>query len=315
MKTLNIIGAGKLGRTLGRLWQERGFFEVQTVCNRSLKSALTAVRFIGAGKAAGSIGEMPAADCWLIASGDRQIAALATELANHLHSLAVTNSRAPGHSDDDHTAANRKTNDSRTDRPVVFHCSGALGSSVLAPCRPAAIASAHPVHSFADPARSVATLAGTAVAVEGDSDALTVLNDAFGALGCRTLAIASEHKSLYHAGSVFACNYMTALMDLSLQCFAAAGIDEAEALSLLQPIVLQTARNNLELGPAASLTGPIARGDTATVASQLKAVAGTSPLLAANYRQLGLACVELARRGDLPAEIAEQLNALLNGSH
>ncbi|KUJ84297.1 DUF2520 domain-containing protein [Microbulbifer flavimaris] len=294
MKTLNIIGAGKLGRTLGRLWQDRGVFQVGAVCNRSLKSALAAVRFIGAGKAASSIGEMPAADCWLIASGDAQIGSLAEELSVHLETLSASPIDAP--------------------RPLVFHCSGALDSQVLASCRSATLASAHPVHSFAEPARSLETLAGTSVAIEGEAAAQAELSAAFNALDCRTLTIASEHKTLYHAGSVFACNYLTALMDLSLQCFAVAGIDEKEARALLQPIVLQTARNNMELGPAASLTGPIARGDAGTVAKQLEALAQTSPLLAANYRHLGLACVELARRGNLPKDAAEELNALLNGS-
>lgn len=290
-KSLNIIGAGKLGRTLARLWQERGVFDVRAVCNRSLHSGKAAVDFIGAGKACASIDAMPTADCWLIASADGQIGELATALAAHLETLSAG-----------------------SNAPVVFHCSGALSSEILRVCHPANVASAHPVHSFADPVRSLETLAGSTVAIEGNDAAVTVLRAAFSALDCQTVTISSEQKTLYHAGSVFACNYLTALMDLSLQCFAGAGMQEEEALALLRPIVMQTARNNMDLGPGASLTGPIARGDATTVEKQLAVLTETSPLLAENYRQLGLACVELARRGPLADDAAEKLEAILNGN-
>lgn len=283
MQTLNIIGAGKLGRTLGRLWRQRQVFEIAAICNRSLPSARDAAAFIGAGRAVDTIDTMPDADCWLIATGDGQITAVAGALGRRAER---------GHS-------------------VIFHCSGALSSEVLAPCRPAATASAHPVHSFAAPESSLQTLAGSSVALEGDPRALDILGSAFTALDCTTLTIEAENKSLYHAGSVFACNYLTALMDLSLRIFAAAGIDRERALQMLQPIVLQTARNNMQLGPERALTGPIARGDTATVAAQLDALRAADPQLAQCYRQLGLACVELARRGALPEDAAKTLTELL----
>lgn len=284
MLTLNIIGAGNLGRTLGRLWQQQGYFRIQSVCNRSRHSAESAVDFIGGGRAADSIDAMDNADCWLIATGDTQIGEVAETLAGHLHGAADK---------------------------LVFHCSGALSSGVLANCRPAAVASAHPVHSFADPALSVRNFAGTSVALEGDTPATDILRGAFAALGCKLLSVSAEKKSLYHAGSVFACNYLSALMDLSLRSFAAAGIGRADALQLLAPIVQQTAQNNLQLGPEKSLTGPIARGDRDTVATQLAALENIDSQLALNYRHLGLACVELARRSGLSPDDAAALTELL----
>ncbi|MFC6978998.1 Rossmann-like and DUF2520 domain-containing protein [Microbulbifer taiwanensis] len=230
---------------------------------------------------------MQDADCWLIASGDGQIVTIAEAISARLAAEPAG-------------------------EPVVFHCSGALSSEILAGCRPAAIASAHPVHSFAAPEDSLRTLPGSSVALEGDKIAVDVLQRAFAALRCETLTIDAGNKSLYHAGSVFACNYLTALMDLSLRTFSAAGIDRQQALELLKPIVLQTAENNMRLGPEKSLTGPIARGDSDTVLAQLEALQKTDAQLAQCYRHLGLACVELARRGALSSDAAARLTGLLS---
>jgi len=285
MQTLNIIGAGRLGKTLGRLWQRENLFRVQSIYNRSYDSALAAVEFIGAGQASDTIESMTAADYWLISCSDGEIAMIAERLADKL---------------------------SEREGIIAFHCSGALSSQVLEVLRPASIASAHPVHSFAEPLRSLDALAGSSVALEGDSLAVSALENAFTAINCEILTIEARHKSLYHAGSVIACNYLTVLVDLSLRSFAAAGIERDNALKLLQPIVLQTAQNNMTLGPEKSLTGPIARGDLKTVATQLESLSSVDPELAFHYRQLGLACVELARRGQLSDESAASLIELLS---
>ncbi|AWF82222.1 DUF2520 domain-containing protein [Microbulbifer sp. A4B17] len=285
MQSLNIIGAGRLGKTLGRLWQESGVFQVQSIYNRSLESGLAASRFIGAGNAVESLAAMPAADLWLIGCIDSEIAVFAHQLAE--------NGLVDGNT-------------------LVFHCSGALSSQILEPLKPALIASAHPVHSFAEPETSLQTFASTSVAIEGDSRAIEILSAAFAVLGCEILTIDPNNKSLYHAGSVIASNYLTTLMDLSLQSFAAAGIERDSALRLLAPIVSQTLQNNMTLGPEKSLTGPIARGDVETVGAQVESLASVDSQLALCYRHLGLACVELARRGSLSPESAARLIELLS---
>ncbi|MDP5208955.1 Rossmann-like and DUF2520 domain-containing protein [Microbulbifer sp. 2205BS26-8] len=285
MQTLNIIGAGQLGKTLGRLWHQSGLFRIQSIHNRTLRSGQAAREFIGAGQACPTLQSMPVADYWLIACQDIEISALAERL-----------SKRPG---------NREGT-------VFFHCSGALSSEALDILRPASIASAHPVHSFADPLRSLDSLPGSSVALEGDGPATRALGGAFNAIGCEIITIEARHKPLYHAGSVFACNYLTTLVDLSLRSFAAAGIERGSALKLLAPIVLQTARNNMTLGPEKSLTGPIARGDLDTVSKQVENLISVDPQMARCYRHLGLACVALAQRGPLSEESATRLIELLS---
>lgn len=301
MHTLNIIGAGNLGRTLARLWSERRIFRVGSICNRREASAIEAATFIGAGTPAADIQSMASADFWLIAVGDDQIEAVATELAAHLNGKL--------HEDQNSHAA-----------PVVFHCSGALTSSALAACAPAKLASAHPVHSFVNPERSVSELPGAFVALEGDRIALEHLDHAFTRLDCTCITLNPEQKLLYHTGSVMACNYLTVLMDLSLQTFAAAGIDERTARQLLAPIVMQTAKNNVELGPEKALTGPLARGDVQTVARQLEALTAlaepqpraTPPALADVYRLLGKAALPIATKAGLDAAATQEIQTLFD---
>ncbi|MBN8431102.1 DUF2520 domain-containing protein [Microbulbifer salipaludis] len=309
MHSLNIIGAGNLGRTLGRLWHERQVFRVGGICNRSLASAREAVAFIGAGSAATEIGAMAPADFWLIAVPDDHIEVAAQALAAHLQRLPQ------------HAGANTPSPTSTpTPTPVVFHCSGAMASSVLTDCLPARIASAHPVHSFADPARSLHDLPGSYVALEGDASARSLLEEAFANLECSCITLTPEQKVLYHAGSVMACNYLTVLLDLSLRTFSAAGIDENTARQLLGPIVVKTAQNNIALGPQKALTGPLVRGDIRTVARQLDALSQltesappiTPPTLADAYRLLGKAALPLAQKAGLNADTAQKLHTLFD---
>lgn len=288
LPTLNVIGAGRLGKTLARLWSQRSIFTIAGICNRTLESATAAREFIGAGTACARIGDLPDADCWLIATSDSDIAATARQLATHLN--ATPRAGAPR---------------------LVFHCSGALPASVLAACRPAHLVSAHPVHSFAEPQTSLASFAGSTVALEGDAEGRKILGSAFIALQCDLLTLDPQQKVLYHAGSVMACNYLTVLLGQSLDVLAAAGIDEDTARRLLKPIVTQTVNNNFALGPAAALTGPIARGDGDTVARQIHALDAVDASIADSYRALGLAGVKLATQTGLDAEKAQKLNDIL----
>ena len=74
LPTLNLIGAGRVGQTLARLWTQAGVFVVQDVLTTSMASAQGACDFIGAGTPAPSLGAMRSADLWLIAITDAQIA-------------------------------------------------------------------------------------------------------------------------------------------------------------------------------------------------------------------------------------------------
>jgi predicted short-subunit dehydrogenase-like oxidoreductase (DUF2520 family) len=136
LPTLNLFGAGRVGRTLARLWHTHGVLQVQDVLTTSITSAQKAVHFIGAGCAVADIAAMRPANLWLLAVPDRQIAAsaLALTAAAHQHPPAL-----------------------------AFHASGALASAELQPLQALGwrLASAHCILSFATPEVALKQFAGT----------------------------------------------------------------------------------------------------------------------------------------------------------
>ena len=273
--TLNIIGAGHVGRVLGRLFAQTegthgGKILVQDVLTRSMASAQAAVAFIGAGTPVASYAALRHADVTMLAVSDDQIGPACAAL--------VAEGRQAG--------------------AIVFHCSGALASNVLLAATQAGafVASAHPIRSFADPQQVAATFDGTFCGVEGDPLALAFLTPALNAIGARPVPIDPAAKTLYHAAAVFASNYLVTVLDAALRAYQAAGIPEPVARQLAQPLVTEAVANVFRLGAAPALSGPIARGDDATVQRQLQAVQQWDAATGELYRALVAPTQELARR-------------------
>ena len=281
MKSLNVIGCGTVGKVVGRLFQQAGVFRVGDILNRTPESGQNAAAFIGAGRPLAGLAEMGPADLYLIASSDDAITGCAQALA------------ASGLIDA---------------QSVVFQLSGVLPSASLEPVRilGAQVVSVHPVKSFVDPLASVASFSGTCCGIEGDAPAVALLSEAFGAIGGRVFALDPSFKSVYHAGSVLVCNYLTSLIELGVKAYGKGGLSRDTALQVMEPLVRGTLDNVFSVGTEQALTGPIARGDSATVAGQLCALEAWDGEMARIYRALGRVAVELSvRRGVAsPADLA-----------
>ena len=131
---------------------------------------------------------------------------------------------------------------------------------------------------------------------EGDQSALDVLSPLFHAIGAQTVAIRREAKVLYHAGAVFASNYLVTLLDTALQTYAQAGIPQDVALKMMAALVRETSENVLQSGPEQALTGPIARKDISTVIRQYRAVQAWDKRYGKLYKQMGKLTAQLAQR-------------------
>lgn len=266
----NLIGAGHVGRVLGRLFARHGCFDIQQVLTRSVASARDGVAFIGAGDAVERYDQLQPAAVHVLAVGDDQIADACAALAG---AVPLAGS-------------------------VVFHCSGALASDQLRAARDAGalVASVHPIRSFADPSAVAAQFTGTFCGIEGDAGALALLTPALTAIGARPVPIEASAKTVYHAAAVFASNYLVTVLDAALRAYQAAGIPEPVARQMAQPLASESMANVFRLGAAAALSGPIARGDMATVARQQRAVAGWDADTGELYQALVAPTAALARR-------------------
>ena len=267
---LSIIGAGRVGQTLGRLGRASGYEIADVVC-RSRRSAITAARFIGAGTPhAASSRRLQAADIIFITTPDDSI--------NDAVRMIEANLKAIG-------------------RPVVLHTSGALASDALAALRGAgcAVGSCHPLQTFESPRRAMAVINQSHFCVEGDARAVRAARAYVRRIGARSFEIPTTLKPLYHAAAVMASGGVVVLLSVSLEALRECGLNETQARRVLLPLTQTTVANVREVGPRRALTGPVRRGDAGTVRRNLEALAASDAQWLTLYRLLaahGLSLIE-----------------------
>jgi predicted short-subunit dehydrogenase-like oxidoreductase (DUF2520 family) len=244
--SLAIIGAGRVGRALGRCLRELGW-KMGAVITRNEASARRAVRFIGAGKShAGMTRQILASRVILITTPDDEIAAVATDLAR----IGAEELRGK----------------------VVLHASGALDARALDPVKScgAAVGSIHPLQSFSGMA--VPSLEGRMFAVEGDSRAVSVARQIARSLGGSPVKIPSGKKVLYHAAATMAAVNVLAVEEAATQLLISLDMKRSQATGALLTLTRQVLENMEHLGPRAAWTGPLSRGDFRVLEAHLEAL-------------------------------------------
>jgi predicted short-subunit dehydrogenase-like oxidoreductase (DUF2520 family) len=189
---------------------------------------------------------------------------------------------------------------------VALHSSGALTSDALAVLRErgAAVASVHPLMTFVR--ESEPPLAGVPFALEGGSKAVRAARTMVLDLRGRAFAIRKRQKEAYHAWGMFASPLLTALLAAGERVAGAAGVSRRAARERMLPILRQTLANYARLGALESFSGPIARGDLATVGKHLRVLRGVP-----GAREIYIALARAALR-DLPAKNRAGLKKMLN---
>ncbi len=198
-------------------------------------------------------------------------------------------------------------------RHVVLHLSGLLDRRALAPLDStgAALGSFHPLQAVADAGSAAERLAGAYAALEGDERAVQEGERLAAALAMHPLRLSAEAKVLYHAGAVMAANYPLALAGAAERLARAAGVPPHTAARMYLPLLQGTAANAVALGPAAALTGPVRRGDLATIRHHLAAL---NPADRELYRVAGRAALALARDAGLDEAAARAVEDALSGT-
>jgi len=282
LKSLAIVGAGRVGCALGRRLRELGW-RIGVVAARTEASARKAVRFIGAGQAqAGVTRQIFGSATILVSVPDDLIASVADEVAR------IGEEELRGKS--------------------VIHTSGALDAGVLQSVRScgAAVASMHPMQTFSGV--GVPPLEGKLFAIEGDEVAVRTARVIARALGGSPVGIPPAMKPLYHAAGAFAAGHLLALEETGVQMMMKAGMKRREATRALLALSRQVLDHYEKLGPHKAWTGPLSRGDYGVVAGHEEALQRLAPEFLGAYRAVSqLAARVLAHH---PAAMLEELEAI-----
>lgn len=191
---------------------------------------------------------------------------------------------------------------------TVLHLSGLLGRRALAVLdgTGAALGSLHPLQTFRD---DDGTLVAVPAILEGDPTARAAAHDLAEQIGMSPmLEIGAGGKAEYHAAAVFAANYLVVLSAVAERLGREAGL--ATSWRLFLPLMRRTLEHLEQHDPAASLTGPIRRGDVGTVRAHLAALA---PADRALYAALGREALRLAEPA-LDAGVIRDLRQALDGA-
>jgi predicted short-subunit dehydrogenase-like oxidoreductase (DUF2520 family) len=285
MADIVIIGAGRLGTSLGRALVRKGHHLRAVTCRRK-GSAAESRAIIGQGgamtdnAAAARLGKVI-----FLCLPDEELPRVVSRLAR-----------------------------SRVDwkGKTVFHTSGLLPARVLEPIkkRGAFVASFHPGQSFPSKKTRPGHFRGISFGLEGDRKALALAVRLVRQLGGRTIIIPEGAKPLYHAAFSIASNFLVILLDAAAELLGQAGIPRDRAAWMLFPLLQGTLRNVKNLDTEGSLTGPLVRGDIASVGAHLDALKRL-PQYSEVYRKLSLLGLEMAtKRGLEPKKIRALKNRL-----
>lgn len=275
-EVVGVIGAGRVGAGLALALTRVGR-EVRLISRRAVRvPAPLSLKVAPDGPTAGWLGGLSVV---ILAVPDDRIRPVAQQLWD-------TKGIGPGH--------------------TVLHCSGVLGQEALAALVPtrAALGSLHPLQTISEPDVAPERFKGAWAAVEGSPAAMETAEDLARAVGLRPFRITAKAKVLYHAGAVFASNYLVVVEAVAQRLLRHAGLSDEEAWAALSPLVRGTITNLLAGDPRAVLTGPVARGDAETILKHLGALTLDDARL---YQALGRAALELARKRGMDDDTAQRV--------
>ena len=257
MQSINIIGFGRVGKTLAAL--------IAPLENHSLQAIYSPRADTNAPMMVDSIAQLPSADYFFITTPDDCIEQVAYQVLQHHH------------------------------QTTLVHCSGSLPSHILNPTqrRDIQTLAMHPLHSITTSNASADAFYGIYCSLEGDSQAVATIKDFTHAVGANTFEIDAKNKPRYHAALCIASNYLVTLTHIAQVELALAGLNETDSKSAVNSLMQSTLNNmqNTESLPEA-LTGPITRGDQQTIASHIQAI---EPKHRDTYCTLGERTLDLTR--------------------
>ena len=274
-----LVGAGTLATALAIALRSSGHRVLEIVARdnpRSISHARTLAKRVGANATTLSKASFTAKVTWICAPDDA-----ISEVADRIAAR------------------------SEWKRKIAVHSSGALDSDVLASLKKAGAntASAHPLMTFVSSSKS--ELVGVPFAMEGDPKALAVVRAIVRSIGGNPFRIAADLKPAYHLFGFFSSPALVALMAAAQKVGELAGLNERKSRELMEPIIRRTIDNCFRSAPQQAFSGPLRRGDIATLRKHLE-VLRQQPELLAVYKSLSHIALE-----HLPVGDPEQVKKLI----
>lgn len=281
---IGIIGAGKVGVTLGKYFSVHGI-PVSGFFSRTRKSADEAATYTGTAVYQSITELVTASDVLFVTTPDREIVKIWQQLKScDIHDY------------------------------IICHFSGSLSSHVFSGIKETGAygLSIHPMYAFSDKFQAYRNLKTAYLTMEGDEKAISVMKPVWERLGHPVMTIDAGDKVKYHAAAVMASNEMLGLIQTSVGLLTECGFEEETAMAFLTPLIRRNIDTALEKGCVHALTGPVERNDTGTVRKHLEALSGGDGEEV--YRSLGIKTLELAQRKN-PSEDYREMRAVFEGKN
>lgn len=268
MTRIGIIGTGVVGTAVGVVLSQKGY-EITGVYDVKSESTKQIVERIRCTACSTPQEVSRSADIMLITTSDGAIQNVANSLAEAAAFYA---------------------------EQVIVHMSGAQSSEIIDRAREfgARVLSVHPLQSFANFERAIEILPGSIFSIEGDKEAYGAAVALVEALGGEYFFIDRKAKPLYHAGACVVSNYLVTIIDFGVKLLESTGIPRQLALKALMPLINGTIKNVENIGIPRALTGPIARGDLATIVKHMDCLEEMAPELVKLYGALGAHTAQVA---------------------
>jgi predicted short-subunit dehydrogenase-like oxidoreductase (DUF2520 family) len=278
---IGVIGAGKVGFTLGKYFTEQNIV-VSCFYNRHPEVAIEAAEFTGTRYYDTMENLIRDSEVIFITVPDNAIA----EVWEQLKQLQVKDK-------------------------IICHCSGALSSAVFSDitnyeCYGYSI---HPLFAVNSKTESYKELSKALFTIEGDELHRDALADLIRSCGNKVVFLNPENKIKYHCAAVFASNLINGVMETAITELVQCGFTSEEALSALAPLTINNVAHLSEGTLEEALTGPIERGDTSTVLKHLNNISDDTRDI---YILLSKKVLQIAKRKN-PDRDYRKMEELLNG--
>ncbi len=270
---VSVIGAGIVGSTIAIALFDKGY-PIVSIIDRIGGSAIGLARSVKCKKASTQITDIaPNSNIILIAVSDDAIETVALQLLK----VKINNFK----------------------KLLVIHCSGVHSADILQPIKKkgASTASMHPIQTFPASQRGgklLSKLKGIYYGIDGDPEAIQIVEKIAQDLGGKSVVIQKELKPLYHIACVFASNYMTMFLNVVNDLARTLNL-KASWTEVFGPLMTTTMENVVKGSPPSALTGPIVRNDISTVELHLKILLQYTPQFLPLYTIGGIEIARIAK--------------------